>query len=117
MAKQKAKAKATPEKKKRGAPVKDCPKCGKKVHCRKRQCDDPKCGYAFPTKEKKEKTASTSTTASAAIDLIMKTDEFYGRFENLEQAIEILDLVAELNDLAGGEDDAKRLLEYRFGEE
>ena len=66
MGKKKAKKEAAPKKKKRGAPVKVCPKCGKKVHCRKRECDNPKCGYTFPTKEKKEKTASTSTASTPA---------------------------------------------------
>lgn len=31
-------------KKKRGVPKKECPKCGKRVHARRNECD---CGYAF----------------------------------------------------------------------
>ena len=48
----------------KGAPTKNCPKCGNKNHAAKRSCD--KCGYAFAVKKKKRRRRKKKAAAAPA---------------------------------------------------
>ncbi len=96
MAKKTAKKKAPARAKKtvkRGAPTKSCPKCNKKLHAAKGECD---CGYKFPTKKKKRaiRAARPVVTVSSADGALS---------QKLSESIRIVEK-------AGGLDQAKHML-------
>ena len=95
-------AKTTVKKAKRGAPMKTCPKCSKKLHAAKGTCD---CGYKFPAKMKKPvktKTKRSVAHRSAGGVLSQRLEESIRIVETaggLEGAKQTLAAVRELEDL------------------
>ena len=54
-------------KKKRGAPTKKCPKCGKIQHARVASCRNPKCSHVFVAKKKTVKVKKKAVKKKAMI--------------------------------------------------
>ena len=54
-------------KKKRGAPTKKCPKCGKVQHARVSSCRNPKCSHVFVAKKKTVKVKKKAVKKKAMI--------------------------------------------------
>jgi len=78
--------------KKRSAPMKDCPKCKKKVHARKTKCD---CGYEFPKPEPKAKSTGSSSASSDFLGPMRKRREELQKqladIDKLKEELEMLD--------------------------
>jgi uncharacterized Zn ribbon protein len=94
-----AKAATKSNGKKRGAPMKKCPKCDTEVHARKMEC--PECHHKFSFKKVKQaspKTKRRATTANGSADI--KTIVTVQRLLQSVRASElkrIVDEVAEAN--------------------
>jgi len=109
-----AKAKATT--KKRSAPMKPCPACGKMVHARKTACD---CGHTFVKKENGTPSASAKKKAASGgkhdaaemVSVVKKLVETFGTLDHSITALQNAQKASQLVSPIGGVDDALSLLQ------